>query len=155
MEAHRLTHPLKFKVAFLSKKVMASVFWDRESGLMIEYLERAPLLMESIMLMNYTAYVKKSRKRRGKLRNGVHLLQDNAPAHTSKVAMAAEKECGSNVPTTDTHVLATGPLVDVCLHPQIPLFWPRNCLRHMPGTLIFATKEAISLSREPETSSIR
>ena len=99
MEAHRLTHPLKFKVAFLSKKVMASVFWDRESGLMIEYLERAPLLMESIMLMNYTAYVKKSRKRRGKLRNGVHLLQDNAPAHTSKVAMAAEKEFGYKILT--------------------------------------------------------
>ena len=33
-------------------------------------------------------------KRRGKLRRGVLLQQDNAPVHTSKVAMAAVKECG-------------------------------------------------------------
>lgn len=33
-------------------------------------------------------------KRRGKLRRGVLLHQDNAPVHTSQVAMAAVQECG-------------------------------------------------------------
>ena len=35
-----------------------------------------------------------ARKRRGKLTRGVLLLQDNAPAHTSQVAMPAATECG-------------------------------------------------------------
>jgi len=33
-------------------------------------------------------------KRRGKLRRGVLLLHDNAPAHTSAVATSAVAECG-------------------------------------------------------------
>jgi len=33
-------------------------------------------------------------KRRGKLRHGVLLLRDNAPAHTSAVATSAVAECG-------------------------------------------------------------
>ena len=33
-------------------------------------------------------------KRRGKLRRGVLLLHDNAPAHTSAVATSAAAECG-------------------------------------------------------------
>ena len=38
-----------------------------------------------------------SRKRRGKLNRSVLLLQDNAPAHTSQVAMIAATECGFEV----------------------------------------------------------
>ena len=38
-----------------------------------------------------------ARKRRGKLTRGVLLLQDNAPAHTSQVAMTAATECGFEV----------------------------------------------------------
>ena len=38
-----------------------------------------------------------ARKRRGKLTLGVLLLQDNAPAHTSQVAMTATIECGFEV----------------------------------------------------------
>ena len=90
--------PLKFKVTSSSKKVMASVFWDREGVIMVDYLEKGstnngkyyadelPRLREEI-----------KKKRRGKLRNGVYLLQDNAPAHTSKVAMAAANECGYKI----------------------------------------------------------
>ena len=37
------------------------------------------------------------RKRRGKLPRGVLLLQDNAPAHMSLVAVAAATECGCKV----------------------------------------------------------
>ena len=38
-----------------------------------------------------------ARKRRGKLTRGVLLLQDNAPAHTSQVAMTAATECGFEI----------------------------------------------------------
>ena len=37
------------------------------------------------------------RKMRGRLTRGVLLLQDNAPAHTLQVAMAAATECGFEV----------------------------------------------------------
>ena len=37
------------------------------------------------------------RKRRGKLTQGVMLLQDNAPGHTSQVAMATATECSFKV----------------------------------------------------------
>ena len=33
-------------------------------------------------------------KRRGKLRNGVLLLHDNTPSHSSRVAVASAKQCG-------------------------------------------------------------
>ena len=36
-------------------------------------------------------------KRRGKLSKGVLLLQDNALAHTSKIAVAAEDKCGYQI----------------------------------------------------------
>ena len=36
-------------------------------------------------------------KRRGKLTHGVLLLQENAAAHTSKVAMTAATECGFQI----------------------------------------------------------
>ena len=90
--------PLKFKVASSSKKVMASVFWDREGVLMIDYLEKGSTIngkYYSDELHRLREEIKK--KRRGKLRNGVYLLHDNAPAHTSKVAMAAAKECGYKI----------------------------------------------------------
>ena len=38
-----------------------------------------------------------TRKRQGKLTRGVLLLQDNAPAHTSQVAMTAATECGFEI----------------------------------------------------------
>ena len=38
-----------------------------------------------------------ARKRRGKLNREVLLLQDNAPAHTSQVAMTAATECGFEI----------------------------------------------------------
>ena len=38
-----------------------------------------------------------ARKRRGKFARSVLLLQDNAPAYTSQVAMTAATECGFEV----------------------------------------------------------
>ena len=41
-----------------------------------------------------------ARKRPGKLTCGVLLLQENVPAHTSKVAMTAATECGFENPSS-------------------------------------------------------
>jgi hypothetical protein len=52
-------------------------------------------------------------KRRGKLTEGVLLLHDNAPAHTSLVAMAAATDCGFEILP---HPLISG-LSPLCLLP--------------------------------------
>ena len=36
-------------------------------------------------------------KRRGKLRRGVRLLQDNAPAHTAQISVQAAANCGFRI----------------------------------------------------------
>ena len=48
-----------------------------------------------------------TRQMQGKLTQGVLLLQDNAPAHTSQVAMTAATECG----------------FEILPHPHILLMW--------------------------------
>ena len=45
-----------------------------------------------------------ARKRRGKLTHNVLFLQDNAPAHTSQVAMTAATECGFDI-LPHSHIL--------------------------------------------------
>lgn len=87
--------PVKFRKIASAGKVMASVFWDSEGVLMIDYLERGKTVTGNY----YAELIRKLRtvikeKRRGKLRQGVLLHQDNAPAHTSAVAKAAIDECG-------------------------------------------------------------
>ena len=74
---------------------MASVFWDGQGVIMIDYFEQG----RTINGAYYAAELRRlrqeiARKRRGKLTCGVLLLQDNAPAHTSQVAMTAATECG-------------------------------------------------------------
>jgi histone-lysine N-methyltransferase SETMAR len=74
---------------------MASVFWDSEGVLMIDYLERG----KTVTSVYYAELIRTlckaiKEKRRGKLTQGVLLHHDNAPAHTSHVAMAAINECG-------------------------------------------------------------
>ena len=72
----------KFKRVSSAGKVMASIFWDIQGVIIVDYLEERHTL-------NGAYYAKELRrlrqdiveKRRGKLTRGVLLLQDNAPAH--------------------------------------------------------------------------
>jgi len=62
---------------------------------MIDYLETG----KTVTGVYYAELIRKLRsaikeKRRGKLSHGVLLHRDNAPAHTSAVAMATIRECG-------------------------------------------------------------
>ncbi|XP_063384365.1 uncharacterized protein LOC134670469 [Cydia fagiglandana] len=85
----------KFKVASSAGKVMASVFWDAEGVIMIEYLEKGTTIKGSY----YADQIRRLReaikeKRRGKHRAGILFHQDNAPPHKAGVAMAAIRDSG-------------------------------------------------------------
>jgi histone-lysine N-methyltransferase SETMAR len=74
--------------------MMVSFILDSQGIIMINYLEQG----RTINGMYYADELRHmrqgmARKRRGKLTPGVLLLHDNAPAHTSKVVMAAAIDC--------------------------------------------------------------
>ncbi|XP_066270858.1 histone-lysine N-methyltransferase SETMAR-like [Branchiostoma lanceolatum] len=87
--------PKKFKRVASVGKVMASVFWDSEGVIMIDYLQKGQTINGEYYaseLRQLKAAIKE--KRRGKLRAGVLLLQDNEPVHTAHVSVAAATQCG-------------------------------------------------------------
>ena len=86
---------VKFREVTAVGKVLASVFWDCEGILFVDYLDQG----RTITGTYYAELLRKLRnvikeKRRGKLSRKVLFHHDNAPAHTSQVAMAALHENG-------------------------------------------------------------
>ena len=82
--------PKKFKTQPSAGKVMATVFWDAKSVIMLDFLSKR----STITGVYYAKLLDQLRtaireKRRGKLSKGVLLQQDNARVHTCKVAMDA------------------------------------------------------------------
>ena len=87
--------PRKFRVTASAGKVMASVFWDSRGVIMIDYLEHGQTITGeyySQLLIRLRDAIKQ--KRRGKVSQGVIILQDNAPSHTAHVAKATMERCG-------------------------------------------------------------
>lgn len=87
--------PRKAKVQQSTKKLMATVFWDCQGILMVDFKERNTTVngeYYASLLRQLREAIKE--KRRGKLAKGVLLLHDNAPVHTAAVAKAAVRECG-------------------------------------------------------------
>ena len=89
--------PKKFKVIPSVGKVITTVLWVRVSqGVIItNYLTRGSAVTGTY----YANELRELRealksKRPGKLRRGVLLLSDDAPAHTSSVATSTVAECG-------------------------------------------------------------
>lgn len=90
--------PKKAKVIPSAGKVMASVFWDSQGVILIEYLQQG----QTVTGQYYSGQLRRLReaikeKRPGMLTRGVLFHQDNAPAHTSVVAMATIHDCGFNL----------------------------------------------------------
>lgn len=87
--------PKKYRVAQSAGKIMATVFWDTEGILLIDYKDKGVSITGEYyadLLRQLKTAIKE--KRRGKLTKGVLLLHDNAPVHKSRVAMAALYHCG-------------------------------------------------------------
>ena len=87
--------PRKFKSERSASKLMATVFWDCEGILFIDYLPKKTTMNGDY----YAALLPKVRqvvveKRRGKLAKGGLFLQDLAHVHTSRVARRALVETG-------------------------------------------------------------
>ena len=87
--------PLKFRTQPSAGKIMATVFWDSEGILLIDYLPRKTT-MNGVYYAGLLVQLRQAikEKRRGKLQLGVRLLHDNAPVHTARVSQDAIKECG-------------------------------------------------------------
>ena len=68
---------------------MASIFWDSQGVIMIDYLEQGYTINIAYYACELRQLHQEIAKRRGKLTLGVLLLKDNAPAHTLQVAMTA------------------------------------------------------------------
>ena len=87
--------PKKFKVVPSAGKVMATIFWDSEGILLIDYKSKGATITGEYyagILHQLREEIKK--KRRGKLTKGVLVLHDNAPVHKAKIATAAVATCG-------------------------------------------------------------
>ncbi|GBP62945.1 Mariner Mos1 transposase [Eumeta japonica] len=87
--------PKKFKVQKSASKLMATIFWDSEDVLLIDYLPKGTT-MNGQYYANLLAQAREAvvQKRRGKLSSGVLFLQDNASVHTAGVSRQALKDTG-------------------------------------------------------------
>ena len=85
--------PVKFKAERSVKKVMATIFWDSEGVILIDFLEGQKTVTSSY----YEGVLKKlktslAKKRRGKLHSQILFHHDNAPAHSSGAVRALLRE---------------------------------------------------------------
>ena len=87
--------PKKLKTQPSAGKVMATVFWDAQAVIMLDFLAKKSTTSGA----NYANLLDQLRtaireKRRGKLSKGILLQQDNARVHTCKIAMDAVERNG-------------------------------------------------------------
>lgn len=86
--------PKKFRVEKSAGKVMATVFWDKDGLLLLEFMPRKSTINGEVYANTLAVLREKIKeKRRGKLTSGVLLLHDNAPVHASRKAQAAIRAC--------------------------------------------------------------
>ena len=83
--------PKKFQVQKSDRKILASIFWDQNGILLIDYLPKGQTIKRSITHSSLLVQLKDilKEKRRGKVTTVVLFLHDNAPAHR---ALATRKK---------------------------------------------------------------
>jgi len=81
-------HPKKFRVQKSAGKVLASIFWNQDGILLIDYLPKGQKAGYYSSLLVHLKDILKE-KRRGKVIKGVLFLHDKSPAHT---ALATQKK---------------------------------------------------------------
>jgi hypothetical protein len=93
-----LPPPKKFKRVASAGKMMASMFWDSQGIIMIDYFKKDRTINDTYNADKWRRLRQEiARKRKGKLTQSVLLLHDNTLAHTSQVAMAAATDCGFEI----------------------------------------------------------
>jgi histone-lysine N-methyltransferase SETMAR len=86
--------PVKGKRTFSAGKVMATVFWDHEGIVHIEFMPKGSTINGASYANTLCNLKEAILQKRPKLRNKkIGLLHDNAPVHTSHLARAALHEC--------------------------------------------------------------
>ena len=90
--------PKKFKRVSSAGKVIASIFWNSQGVIMVDYREdgrtiNGACFADDLRRLRETIV----KKRRGMLTRGFLLLQDNTQAHTSQTDMAAGTKCSFEV----------------------------------------------------------
>ena len=111
--------PKKFKMQPSAGQVMATVFWDAQGVIMLDFLAKK----STITVAYYANLLDKLRtvireKRRGKLSKGILLQQDNGRVHTCKIAMEAVERNGYELIPHPTYSLDLAPS-DYFLFPNL------------------------------------
>ena len=90
--------PKKFKTVPSAGKVMATVFWDREGVLLLDFMEPGATITSGTYCSTLQKLRKAiRRKRQGLLTKGVVLLHDNARPHTAQLTVRRLAEYGWEV----------------------------------------------------------
>jgi len=99
--------PQKFRVQKSTGKVLASIFWDQDGLLLIDYLPKGQTVNAEyyLSLLVQLKDILKER-RRGKFTKVILFLHDNAPAHR---ALATQKKLAYRA----SNVLITHPLLRI------------------------------------------
>jgi histone-lysine N-methyltransferase SETMAR len=128
--------PKKTRLVPSAGKVMASVFWDAEGTLFIDYLEKGKTITGEYYSNLLTRLDENSRdKRSGLQKTNIIFHQDNAPAHKSVLAMGKLSDLHYELlehPPYSPDLVPSG----FCLFPKLKLF--------LAGQRFFSNQEAIA-----------
>lgn len=85
--------PIKFKSQKSAQKVMATIFWDSDGVILIDYL-KGQRTVTGAYYANVLRKLKEAlvKKRKGKHHGGILFHHDNAPAHSARVAKEVLRE---------------------------------------------------------------
>ena len=87
--------PVRARLKPRAGKVMATIFWDAEGILLIDYMPKNTKITGQYYANRHRQlHDSIKQKCRGKIRRGVLLLHDNAQVHKSRLSMVAIHECG-------------------------------------------------------------
>lgn len=98
MHSNSPNKPKKFKQTFNNRKTMATVFWDQQGVLLVEFMQPGTTITAAV----YCETLQRLRraiqnKRRGKLSAGVVLIHDNARPHTARATQQLLEKFGWDI----------------------------------------------------------
>jgi histone-lysine N-methyltransferase SETMAR len=114
--------PKKTRSVPSAGKVMASVFWNVEGILFIDYLEKGKTIIREYYSNLLTRLDEKTHEQRPGLQKKITILpQDNAPAHKSVLAMEKLRDMHHELLEYPPYSPDLAPS-DFCLFPKLKLF---------------------------------